>query len=84
MGLNTVAIYDEKADEFIIHSPDITAAKWWIGGLGVASTHAVVQAQLMISGKSYGPHLPRPMVVLLLWITALLFLTMFVFLVITC
>ncbi|RCH97894.1 acyl-coenzyme A oxidase [Rhizopus stolonifer] len=33
------------------------AAKWWIGGLGVASTHAVVQAQLMIAGKSYGPHL---------------------------
>lgn len=57
MGLNTVAVYDKNTDEFIIHSPDITAAKWWIGGLGVASTHAVVQAQLIISGKSHGPHL---------------------------
>lgn len=57
LGLNTVAVYDQKSDEFIIHSPDLTAAKWWIGGLGVASTHAVVQAQLVIAGKSHGPHL---------------------------
>ncbi|KAI8977142.1 hypothetical protein BDF20DRAFT_913512 [Mycotypha africana] len=56
-GLTTMAIFDEKTDEFIIHSPDITAAKWWIGGLGVASTHAVVQAQLILNGKSHGPHL---------------------------
>jgi acyl-CoA oxidase len=33
------------------------AAKWWIGGLGVAATHAVVQAQLISKGKNYGPHL---------------------------
>lgn len=33
------------------------AAKWWIGGLGVMATHAVVQAQLVIDGKSYGPHI---------------------------
>ncbi|KAI9253672.1 acyl-CoA dehydrogenase/oxidase C-terminal [Helicostylum pulchrum] len=57
LGLNTVAVYDQKSDEFVIHSPDITAAKWWIGGLGVACTHAVVQAQLIINGKSHGPHL---------------------------
>ncbi|KAI8376969.1 acyl-CoA dehydrogenase/oxidase C-terminal [Blakeslea trispora] len=57
MGLGTLASYDQKTQEFIIHTPDITAAKWWIGGLGVTSTHAVVQAQLVISGKSYGPHL---------------------------
>jgi acyl-CoA oxidase len=57
MGLNTEAIYDQKTDEFIIHSPDITAAKWWIGGLGVASTHTALQAKLIINEKSYGPHL---------------------------
>ncbi|KAG0941748.1 hypothetical protein G6F57_006099 [Rhizopus arrhizus] len=56
-GLRTVAVFDAKTDEFIIHSPDLTAAKWWVGGLGVASTHAVVQAQLIIANKSYGPHL---------------------------
>ncbi|GAA5797242.1 hypothetical protein HPULCUR_002622 [Helicostylum pulchrum] len=57
MGLKTEAKYDQNSDEFIIHTPDITAAKWWIGGLGVACTHAVVQAQLIIGAKSYGPHL---------------------------
>ncbi|KAF7732469.1 hypothetical protein EC973_003214 [Apophysomyces ossiformis] len=56
-GLNTTATLDTKTDEFVIHSPDLTAAKWWIGGLGTTATHAVVQAQLIISGKSYGPHL---------------------------
>ncbi|KAI7897930.1 acyl-CoA dehydrogenase/oxidase C-terminal [Cokeromyces recurvatus] len=57
LGLNTLAIFDQTTDEFVIHSPDLTAAKWWVGGLGVASTHAVVQAQLVIMGKTYGPHL---------------------------
>jgi acyl-CoA oxidase len=35
----------------------LQAAKWWIGGLGVLATHAVVQAQLIIDGKNYGPHI---------------------------
>ncbi|KAG0172875.1 hypothetical protein DFQ28_009880 [Apophysomyces sp. BC1034] len=56
-GLGTIATLDTQTDEFVIHSPDLTAAKWWIGGLGTISTHAMVQAQLVISGKSYGPHL---------------------------
>jgi acyl-CoA oxidase len=29
--------------------------KWWIGDLGVFCTHAVVNAQLIIDGKRYGP-----------------------------
>ncbi|KAI9491673.1 acyl-CoA dehydrogenase/oxidase [Zychaea mexicana] len=57
VGLQTTATFDEATDEFIINSPDITAAKWWIGGLGVASTHSVLQAQLIIKGKNYGPHI---------------------------
>ncbi|SAM07001.1 hypothetical protein [Absidia glauca] len=56
-GLRTTATLDTNTDEFIIHSPDLTAAKWWIGGLGLASTHCVLQAQLMIDGKNYGPHI---------------------------
>ncbi|CAO3704034.1 unnamed protein product [Rhizopus stolonifer] len=56
-GLKTVAVFDEKTDELVIHSPDLTAAKWWVGGLGVACTHAVVQAQLVVANKSYGPHI---------------------------
>ncbi|KAI9354041.1 acyl-CoA dehydrogenase/oxidase C-terminal [Pilaira anomala] len=57
MALKTSAVYDKNLDQFIIHTPDITAAKWWIGGLGIACTHAVVQAQLIIGDKLYGPHL---------------------------
>ncbi|KAI9311600.1 acyl-CoA dehydrogenase/oxidase C-terminal, partial [Dichotomocladium elegans] len=57
VGLQTTATFDEATDEFIINSPDITAAKWWIGSLGIAATHAVVQAQLIIKGKNFGPHI---------------------------
>lgn len=31
-GLETTATFDEKSDEFIIHTPRIEATKWWIGG----------------------------------------------------
>ncbi|KAI7857427.1 acyl-CoA dehydrogenase/oxidase C-terminal, partial [Circinella umbellata] len=57
VGLQTTATFDEATDEFVINSPDITAAKWWIGGLGVAATHAVLQAQLISKSKNYGPHI---------------------------
>jgi acyl-CoA oxidase len=39
-----------------MHSPHLTASKWWIGSLGKMANHAVVMAQLIIDGKSYGPH----------------------------
>ncbi|KAL7748275.1 fatty-acyl coenzyme A oxidase [Sorochytrium milnesiophthora] len=53
-GLETTATFDDAADEFIIHTPSITATKWWIGGAAQTCTHAVVFAQLVINGKSYG------------------------------
>ncbi|CAO3664028.1 unnamed protein product [Umbelopsis ramanniana] len=56
-GLMTTATFDRHSDEFVLHSPSLAAAKWWIGGLGVMCTHAVVQAQLIIDGKNYGPHI---------------------------
>ncbi|KAI8872029.1 acyl-CoA oxidase [Ramicandelaber brevisporus] len=56
-GLETTATFIPESDEFEIHSPTLTAAKWWIGGLGVACTHAVVMARLVLpGGKDYGPH----------------------------
>ncbi|KAI9159398.1 hypothetical protein H9P43_008738 [Blastocladiella emersonii ATCC 22665] len=55
-GLETTATYDPAADEFVIHSPDITAAKCWIGSLGVMSTHTIVQAKLILHSKDYGVH----------------------------
>ena len=33
-GLETIATYIPETDEFEITSPYLTAAKWWIGGLG--------------------------------------------------
>ncbi|CAI2166855.1 3243_t:CDS:2 [Funneliformis geosporum] len=56
-GLETTAIYISETDEFEIHSPYLTASKWWIGGLGKTANHAIVMAQLKSNGKTYGPHL---------------------------
>ena len=56
-GLETTATYNAETDEFDIHSPTLTSTKWWAGGSGLTATHAIVQCQLIIHGKSYGPHL---------------------------
>ncbi|KAF9955203.1 fatty-acyl coenzyme A oxidase, partial [Modicella reniformis] len=53
-GLETTATFDEASDQFIIHTPSITATKWWIGGAAHTATHCVVFAQLIIRGKRYG------------------------------
>ncbi|ROW15264.1 hypothetical protein VPNG_03088 [Cytospora leucostoma] len=55
-GLETTATWDPEDKTFTIHSPTLTASKWWIGSLGKVANHAVVMAQLVIKGKSYGPH----------------------------
>ncbi|KAF2651356.1 acyl-coenzyme A oxidase 1 [Lophiostoma macrostomum CBS 122681] len=55
-GLETTATWNSKDKTFTIHSPHLTASKWWIGSLGRTANHAVVMAQLIIAGKSYGPH----------------------------
>ncbi|KEF52327.1 acyl-CoA oxidase [Exophiala aquamarina CBS 119918] len=56
-GIETTATWVAQSQTFEIHSPYLTASKWWIGSLGKAANHAVVMAQLLIEGKSYGPHL---------------------------
>ncbi|XP_039050935.1 peroxisomal acyl-coenzyme A oxidase 1-like isoform X1 [Hibiscus syriacus] len=53
-GLETTATFDPETDEFVIHSPTLTSSKWWPGGLGKASTHAVVYARLRTNGQDYG------------------------------
>lgn len=55
-GLETTATFDPKTDEFIIHSPTLTSSKWWPGGLGKVSTHALVFARLITDGQDYGVH----------------------------
>jgi acyl-CoA oxidase len=53
-GLETTATFDEKTDQFVIHSPTLTSTKWWPGNLGKSSNHCIVMAQLIIKGKNYG------------------------------
>jgi acyl-CoA oxidase len=55
-GLETTATWNAEDKTFILHSPHLTASKWWIGSLGRTANHAVVMAQLIINGKHFGPH----------------------------
>ncbi|KAM4856805.1 peroxisomal acyl-coenzyme A oxidase 2 [Urocitellus parryii] len=55
-GLETEATYDAATQEFVIHSPTMTAAKWWPGDMGRSATHALVLAQLICSGARQGMH----------------------------
>jgi len=54
--LMTTATYDSKTETFSLNTPEIKAAKWWIGDLGVYANHACVFAQLIINGKKHGVH----------------------------
>ncbi|KAK5442726.1 hypothetical protein LTS15_010933 [Exophiala xenobiotica] len=64
-GIETEARWDPQSQQFILHSPYLTASQWWNGTLGRTATHAVVIAQLMLPEashggdakyESYGPH----------------------------
>ncbi|XP_060620629.2 peroxisomal acyl-coenzyme A oxidase 1 isoform X1 [Anolis sagrei] len=55
-GLETTATYDPATQEFIVNSPTVTSIKWWPGGLGKTSNHAIVLAQLYTQGKCHGLH----------------------------
>nr|5K3I_A Chain A, Acyl-coenzyme A oxidase [Caenorhabditis elegans]5K3I_B Chain B, Acyl-coenzyme A oxidase [Caenorhabditis elegans]5K3I_C Chain C, Acyl-coenzyme A oxidase [Caenorhabditis elegans]5K3I_D Chain D, Acyl-coenzyme A oxidase [Caenorhabditis elegans]5K3I_E Chain E, Acyl-coenzyme A oxidase [Caenorhabditis elegans]5K3I_F Chain F, Acyl-coenzyme A oxidase [Caenorhabditis elegans]5K3I_G Chain G, Acyl-coenzyme A oxidase [Caenorhabditis elegans]5K3I_H Chain H, Acyl-coenzyme A oxidase [Caenorhabdi len=55
-NLETTATYDIGTQEFVLHTPKITALKWWPGNLGKSSNYAVVVAHMYIKGKNFGPH----------------------------
>jgi len=55
-GLETVAVYDLETTSFIVHSPTLTATKWWPGGLGKTATHVVLMARLIVGDTDHGPH----------------------------
>ncbi|XP_069785101.1 peroxisomal acyl-coenzyme A oxidase 1 isoform X4 [Narcine bancroftii] len=55
-GLETTATYDPSTQEFVLNSPTVTSIKWWPGGLGKTSNHAIVLAQLYTQGQLRGLH----------------------------
>ncbi|KAF3402953.1 Peroxisomal acyl-coenzyme A oxidase 1 [Talaromyces pinophilus] len=67
-GLELQAKWDPRTKEFILHSPTLTASKWWNGSLGRTANYAIVVAQLLLPKRSpasqsqeteyisYGPH----------------------------
>lgn len=56
MGIETTAVYDARAQEFVINTPNNEASKYWIGGAGQHAKICAVFAQLTIDGKWEGPH----------------------------
>ena len=53
-SLQTTATLDLATDEFVIHTPTITASKFWPGGLGLWANHALVFARCIVQGNDYG------------------------------
>jgi acyl-CoA oxidase len=54
--LRTVARYEPDTQSFLLHTPDLTAGKEWIGNAAQHARMAVVFAQLETLGESYGVH----------------------------
>ncbi|KAI9006371.1 hypothetical protein DFJ74DRAFT_690592 [Hyaloraphidium curvatum] len=50
-ALETTATYDPESQTFDLHSPTLTSAKFWPGGLALTGTHSVVYAQLVLPGN---------------------------------
>ena len=56
-GLETTATFIPATDEFEIHTPTLSATKWWPGCMGKTANFAVVYARLLLpDGKDYGIH----------------------------
>jgi acyl-CoA oxidase len=55
-GIETTAIYDPRTKEFVLHTPNDAAQKYWIGNLACHANWAVVFAQLTVAGKHEGVH----------------------------
>lgn len=50
-ALQTTATFNILTDEFILHTPNLKAIKYWPGTLGFSATHAIVMARLIIPEK---------------------------------
>merc|ERR1719419_2199779 len=54
--METTAVYDKEAQEFIINTPSPLAQKYWITNGAVHAKHCIVFSQLYINGENYGIH----------------------------
>jgi acyl-CoA oxidase len=55
-ALGTTATFDAEAGEFVIHTPDDSARKDYIGNAAMHARAAVVFAQLEVAGETHGVH----------------------------
>jgi acyl-CoA oxidase len=55
-NIGTTATYDEKTQEFVIHTPNRHAWKDYIGNAALHGKAAVVFAQLITKGENHGVH----------------------------
>ncbi|XP_059045265.1 peroxisomal acyl-coenzyme A oxidase 3 [Achroia grisella] len=55
-GMRTTATYVPEKKQFVLHTPDFEAAKFWVGCLGKCATHAILYAKLISKGKDHGLH----------------------------
>ena len=55
-GILTTATYDHSTEEFVIHTPNKLAMKFWIGGAAKTSNVSCIFAQLIVEGVEHGPH----------------------------
>ncbi|EFA78532.1 putative acyl-CoA oxidase [Heterostelium album PN500] len=55
-GVETLAEYDHSTREFVIHTPNDSAQKMWIGNAGQHGTYATVFANLVVKGENHGLH----------------------------
>ena len=64
-GIELEARWDSKAGEFVLHSPTLTASKWWNGTLGRMANHAIVMARLLLPQPAggYVSHGPQAFIV---------------------
>jgi acyl-CoA oxidase len=54
--LETTATFDKEKNEFVLNTPNITAAKFWPGELGKFACYAAVFAKLIVNGRPMGIH----------------------------
>lgn len=54
--VQTLATYDHLTKEFVLSTQGQKGMKYWIGAAAEIANMAVIWAQLVIDGKSQGPH----------------------------